>query len=144
MITLPICAQQNTVATGGDANGTNGSVSFSVGQIDYTTSSGTDGIVSEGVQQPFEFYDPDAGLTEQQLSVSLFPNPTNEFVIVQIPNWDASMRFALIDSKGSIVLNGTISDEKTTLDMRTLSAGSYQLQVTSDQQALRTLQIIKN
>lgn len=141
---VPIYAQQNTVATGGNASGSNGSVSFTVGQIDYTTASGTDATLSEGVQQPFEFFDPDAGLSEHQFNISLYPNPSNEFVIVNIADWNSTMNYQLTDAKGSLVQFGTIVNEETILDMRDLSIGSYHLHLSSSNQTIRTLQIIKN
>ncbi len=48
-----IHAQQATTATGGDASGSGGTVASSVGQIVYTTNTGTTGSVVQGVQQPF-------------------------------------------------------------------------------------------
>ena len=53
MSTVVGVAQENSVSVGGDITGVNGSVSFSVGQIDYTYVSGTNGNINEGVQQPF-------------------------------------------------------------------------------------------
>ena len=47
-------AQTSVNATGGDASGGGGSVSYSVGQVVYTTHTGTSGSVAEGVQQPYE------------------------------------------------------------------------------------------
>jgi len=46
-------SQQNVVAAGGNAQSASGSVSYSVGQIDYTTSMGGIVSVAQGVQQPF-------------------------------------------------------------------------------------------
>lgn len=45
-------AQQNTVAAGGEATGTGGTVSFSVGQLDAFTATGSGGTAQHGVQQP--------------------------------------------------------------------------------------------
>ena len=47
-------AQTSVNAIGGDATGSGGSVSYSVGQVVYTTNKGTNGSVVEGVQQPYE------------------------------------------------------------------------------------------
>ena len=44
-------AQDAIPATGGDATGSGGSASYTVGQIGYTTNTGTNGSVAEGVQQ---------------------------------------------------------------------------------------------
>ena len=47
-------AQQNTVGTGGTAIGSGGSVSYSIGQLDYITASGSGGSASQGMQQVFK------------------------------------------------------------------------------------------
>jgi hypothetical protein len=43
-------AQQNTVASGGDYNGSNGTVSFSIGQIDYLNITNANG---NDISKPF-------------------------------------------------------------------------------------------
>lgn len=46
---------QSTIpATGGNATGSGGSVSYTAGQATYQTSEGTTGTVAQGVQQPYE------------------------------------------------------------------------------------------
>ena len=48
-------AQEAVLASGGDTSGSGGSISYSVGQVVYTTNTGTSGYsVAEGVQQPYE------------------------------------------------------------------------------------------
>ncbi len=47
-------AQQNTVGAGGLATGTGGSVSYSIGQLDYVTASGSGGSASQGMQQVYK------------------------------------------------------------------------------------------
>jgi hypothetical protein len=54
--TFKLSAQQSTNTAGGNATGTGGTVSFSVGQINYTTNIGTGGSACQGVQQPYEIY----------------------------------------------------------------------------------------
>lgn len=49
--TLWVNAQQNTVAAFGNAGSSSGSISFSVGQIDFTSLSNTS---NAGVQQSFD------------------------------------------------------------------------------------------
>ena len=44
-------AQQATTATGGNASGSGGTVAYSVGQIVYTTNTGSTGSVAQGMQQ---------------------------------------------------------------------------------------------
>lgn len=72
-------AHASVNATGGNANSANGSVSYSVGQVFYTTAFSTKGSISEGVQQPFEIsvlsgLEDVAGI---DLCYSVYPNPTS-------------------------------------------------------------------
>jgi len=48
-------AQEATTTAGGEASGSGGYASYTVGQVVYTTKTGTNGnSVIEGVQQPYE------------------------------------------------------------------------------------------
>ena len=52
--TTIIQAQETIPATGGNATGNGGSVSYTVGQITYNALPGTNGIVAQGVQRTYE------------------------------------------------------------------------------------------
>ncbi len=83
-------AQLNVLATGGEANGTDGQVSFSVGQIDFATVSGADAVLTEGVQQPYEFFTIGVEeLEDIELIASVFPNPARFDVnlLVHLPGY---------------------------------------------------------
>ena len=54
LCTMATFAQQGFVSTGGDAKSASGSISFSVGQLDYNFFSNNSILVIEGLQQPFE------------------------------------------------------------------------------------------
>lgn len=47
-------AQESANTAGGDISGSGGSVAYSIGQVVYTTHSGSLGIVAKGVQQSYE------------------------------------------------------------------------------------------
>ena len=51
---MSLSAQSALVGTGGEANGSGGSVSYSVGQIAVQSNSEGSTSISEGVQQPYE------------------------------------------------------------------------------------------
>ncbi|MFH2142264.1 MAG: hypothetical protein ABIJ97_07575, partial [Bacteroidota bacterium] len=74
-----IKAQEAIPTVGGNASGIEGSVSYSIGQVFFTTNSGTVGSVAQGVQQPFEI-SVSYGINETEginLIISTFPNPAN-------------------------------------------------------------------
>ena len=144
LVLAPLFAQQNTVTTGGDASGSNGSVSFSVGQIDYSNATGSNGSVNQGVQQPYEFFDPDSGLPFISTYIQLFPNPTNEYVILQISEFGEGTSYSIYDSKGRIVEKGNVISEETKLDLSQLSQGVYHLHLTMNSNTFSTIKIVKN
>ena len=51
-----IQAQEAVAAAGGEATGSGGTVSYTIGQINYTTNTGAGGTITQGVQQPYEFF----------------------------------------------------------------------------------------
>src|SRR6056297_4018314 len=95
-----VSAQESVNATGGNALGSGGSASYSVGQVAYQTHTGTNGSVSEGVQQPFEI-SVVTGIEEAKginLSVSAYPNPTTDYLTLRIDELEISnLSFQLYD-----------------------------------------------
>ncbi|MDY2585962.1 T9SS type A sorting domain-containing protein [Winogradskyella aquimaris] len=53
-ISLSMFSQENISTSGGEATGSGGAVSYSIGQVVYSTYIGSNGTLSEGVQQPQE------------------------------------------------------------------------------------------
>ena len=82
-IGLTAKAQQANPAAGGDATGSGGSVAYSVGQIVYTTHTGTTGSVAQGVQQPYEI-SVVLGIENSliDLDINAYPNPTTQKQII--------------------------------------------------------------
>ncbi|NRA12926.1 MAG: T9SS type A sorting domain-containing protein [Crocinitomicaceae bacterium] len=136
-------SQQNTVSSGGEAIGSGGTVSYSVGQIDYTNSQGTNGSINQGVQQPYEFYE--LGIKEAQfIDVLLFPNPTNEFIILQFENFTSDLSYSLYDLNGKIVVEGIVEASETQIDMRTFAKGQYNLTIRNSTNNIQSIKIVKN
>ena len=73
-------AQESSTAAGGDATGIGGSSSYTVGQVVYTTNTGTNGSLAQGVHQPYEI-STTLGINETtiNLELSLYPNPTTNY-----------------------------------------------------------------
>jgi hypothetical protein len=124
-------AQTSVNATGGNALGSGGSASYSVGQVVYTTNTGTNGSVAEGVQQPFEI-SVVTGLEEAKginLSVTAYPNPTTDYLELKV---DASatlsiqsMSYQLYDMNGKLLQNEKITGNQTSIVMSNLVPANH-------------------
>jgi hypothetical protein len=143
-------AQESVNATGGDASGSGGSASYSVGQVVYTTNTGTNGSVAQGVQQPYEI-SVVTGLEEAKgisLSVTAYPNPTTDYLTLRI---DASttlsiqsMSYQLYDMNGKLLQNEKITGNQTSIVMSNLVPATYFVKVIQANKEVKTFKIIKN
>ena len=140
-------AQEAITTTGGNASGSGGSVSYSFGQVVYTTNAGTTGSVAQGVQQPFDI----AVVTELEeakgitLHYSVYPNPVTDVLTLRIEG-EVKMQYAmsLYDLNGICVVYKKISDVETSIDMKNLVRATYFLKVTDTGKEVKTFKIIKN
>ena len=140
-------AQQATTATGGNASGSGGSVAYSVGQIVYTTNTGTTGSVAQGVQQAFEISVVTGIKNELQTSISLvvFPNPTTNFLNLQIADLKTEkLKYQLTDALGKLIIENKITESSTQINMNAQGEAMYFLNVLENNQTVKTFKIIKN
>lgn len=139
-------AQETTVTSGGQATGSGGSSSYTVGQLVYTTNSGSSGTISQGVQQSFELFTlSNPEVTSVNLTAVTFPNPTSDYITLNITDSALNdLHYNLIDVSGKVISNGLIKDTDTKIGMQNLSMGVYILIVIQNNQALKTFKIIKN
>ncbi len=140
-------AQESVNATGGNASGSGGSASYSVGQVVYTTNTGTNGSVAQGVQQPFEI-SVVTGLEEAKginLTVSAYPNPVTDNLTLTVDNFELStLNFQLYDIYGKLLESKKVESNQTSIVMSNLVPATYFLKVISNNKEVKTFKIIKN
>ncbi len=145
----PVSAQESAVASGGNAQGVGGSVSFSIGQVFYLSSSESASYFVQGVQQPYEISivsgvdDPD-GI---QLMLSVFPNPTIDFLnlvvneSIEFPI--QSLAYQLYDIRGSLLESKKLDAGETRINMVGMLPSTYLLTVVYGARTVKSFKIIK-
>jgi hypothetical protein len=140
-----VLAQDATVATGGNGNGSNGTVSFSVGQVVYTTS-GTNATASKGIQQPYEI-SIITGFREEAASIidlSVFPNPTTDLLTLEVKDFHGDkLMYQLTDLQGKEIENKKITSGQNLINLTNFSASTYFINVFQDTKQIQTFKIIK-
>jgi len=142
---------QNTVSvTGGNATGSGGTSSYTIGQIVYTTNTGTNGSTAQGVQQPYEI-SVVSGIEQAQgisLNVSAYPNPAMDFLTLKIDASNSlniqSISYWLYDISGKLLENKKVTGIETNISMKNIPAAAYFLKVTDNNKEVKTFNIIKN
>ena len=137
-------AQESPTATGDEATGTGGTSSYSIGQVVYTTNTGTNGSVTQGVQQPFEISTM-VGInkTSINLELSVYPNPTNNYLTLKVEKTEG-LTFQLYDLQGKIIESKAVSTTSTNINLKGQPTAIYFLNVVKNNQILKTFKIIKN
>lgn len=139
-------SQQSVNTTGGNASGAGGTVSYSVGQIVYTTSYGTTGSVAQGVQHAYEIYTVDVQEVELNISLAVFPNPTTEHLTLQVEDANyEKLSYGLYDMQGKLLSKEKLTARETTIEMKNYAKATYFIHVVNDKnQKIQSFKVIKN
>ncbi|CAM4035603.1 MULTISPECIES: T9SS type A sorting domain-containing protein [Flavobacterium] len=139
-------AQESVNSSGGDLAGSNGSASYSVGQVVYMTYTGSNGSVSEGVQQPFEISEvlgteDFAGLIKD---LKIYPNPTVNDLTLNLTNEnDLVLNFQILDANGRVLKDEKILTNETNIAVSSLPSAIYFLKILNQNKEVKTFKIIK-
>lgn len=129
------------------AGGNGGSVSFTIGQIVYTSNTGLNGTVVEGVQQPYEIW-AYTGVKEAQgvqLECTVFPNPVNDILTLKIKYQNnGNLSYQLYEMNGKLIENKKITSAETSITMKELSAGTFYLKVINNNKEFKNFKIVKH
>ena len=140
-------AQETIPASGGDFGGNSGSISFTLGQIDYTKNSAINGSVAEGVQQPYEIwvYSGIAEMNGDEPEFSVFPNPASDILSLKT-NYQKieNLSYQLFEMNGKLVENKKITKNETSVLMKNLAPGVFILKVFNNGKELKYFKIIKH
>ena len=144
-------AQESNIVSGGEASGNGGSASYTVGQMVYTTTSGTSGSVSQGIQQPFEI-SVETGIEQKgiDLQCTVYPNPVTDYLLLNIDDnivqeylQTSKLSYQLFDTKGQVIATNKIKTTKTKIEMNNLTQGNYLLRIVENDKAIKTFKIVK-
>lgn len=138
--------QETVPATGGDANGSGGSVSYTVGQILYGSYSGTNGTEIQGIQQPYEISIVTAvdNFEEINLQCSVYPNPTRGItkLLFESPDFE-NLRIRLFNINGVLLLDKKVESSETHISLENLPSSIYILKVFHSNKEVKVFKIVK-
>lgn len=136
-------AQETIPATGGNATGSGGVSNYTVGQIVYTTTTGGNGSVAQGVQQPYEIYQT-SGIDDKSITLeaSVYPNPTKEFLTLKIENSE-NISYQLFNTQGKLIESKQMDENSMTIQMEELPQSIYFLKVIKNNEIVKSFKIIK-
>ena len=137
-------AQSSVNASGGNASGNAGKVSYSIGQPFYSSTAGALGKINEGVQLPYDIYDVTEVPSTMAISMSVFPNPTHEYLTLSVEDDDfEAMEMYIYDISGKEIMQQRISSSETAINMKSLPSATYFVRITKGKNEVKTFKVVK-
>lgn len=146
LLNFSLFSQSNIVVSGGNVASSTGSISYSVGQIDYISVSGSGGTLSQGNQQAFEIFENTVDENKAiKLSTFVYPNPTNNFVLLKIEGLELShLNYKVFDAQGKEIVKNDILNTESKISFISYATGTYFLRVYKESTEMKSFKIIKN
>lgn len=141
-----IQAQTSIPAAGGNATGTGGTVSYTIGQVAYTAISGPGTLIIQGVQLPYEIsvlttIEKASGIV---IEISVYPNPANSHVTLKVDNYDTgNLGYRLYDMNGVLLQGEKVEGNETRIQLGNILPGTYILKIADNNKEVKTFKIIK-
>jgi hypothetical protein len=139
-------AQVAITTAGGSSSGSMGSVSYTIGQVVYSSSLTSSGNITAGVQQPYEI----TMITEIkeakdiELFISAFPNPTFDNVTLKIDNYTFEKLICnLTDINGKQLISLKIINKETSVKLTNLKPSTYFMKILDNNKEIKVFKIIK-
>ena len=138
-------AQEGFSTSVGQALGTAGSWSYTVGQTVYDTYTGSTGSVAQGVQQTYDIVALlGAEISDIKRELVAYPNPIQETLTLKINNYkNEKLTYQLYDLQGKLWDSQSVKGAHTQLDMNDLAVGTYLLSIQDEELLVKTFRIIK-
>ena len=143
LVSFGLRAQVSVNAAGGNATGDGGLVSFSVGQMAFSANVGTNGSVTEGVQQPYEISVLSVAEQAENINLSVYPNPSTDYLYLTTSDEISNLSYQLFDMNGRLLQSEKIVGNQTNINMQGLVSATYFVKVNQGNKTVKSFKIIK-
>lgn len=137
---------QEVIATAGKAESSSDcQVSWTLGETVIETAEAGSSVLTQGFHQSKLTITAIDKITEAGFDLKVYPNPTQDFVIVHFSKLNGQPTYQLIDLNGKLIEQQKISTTDVKINMRSFAEGAYLLKlINKNQNQLQTFKIIKN
>lgn len=140
-------AQQTLPVSGGNSTGSEGSISYTLGQVFYSANTGASGSELPGVQQPYEI-SIISGIEDPigfNFSCSVYPNPTNNHLFLNVVDFYLDgLTYRLYNLNGELLENEKVLSGVSIINLDNLVPSIYFLKLMQGEKEIKTFKIIKN
>jgi hypothetical protein len=151
LCSLSYCFSQTSInAAGTTFTSSAGSLSYSIGQIDFNYYGNNNMVIYLGVQQPQlpngapKVLEVEAANPNQNIVFTAYPNPTYDSIKIHLANSETNYNYMLFDVTGKYIKQGRFNQTESIISLENLPTATYFLKVVSDNGFEKNIKIIKN
>lgn len=151
LFSFSFCYSQSSINAGGTTiTSPGGSLSYTIGQIDFIYFSNTNIIIYLGVQQPQlpggtpRILEVEAATPNENIVFTAYPNPTYDNIKIHLSNSDTTYNYMLFDVTGKFIIQGQFNQTDSILSLENLPTATYFLKVIAENGFEKNIKIIKN
>ena len=145
VIYCPVLLAQQVVATAGSSmRNASGNITYTIGEGVSQTISKGDKTLTQGFHQTTLSVSSINEIKELDFTISVFPNPTYDFVNLVVSKEDVlGFKYQIFDINGKLISQKKLLGNETYVSFQHLSSGLYLLKVKDGSQELKSFKIIK-
>lgn len=143
LVSLGLHAQVSLNTAGGNAASAGGSISYTIGQMAFHAESGPDGSSTQGVQQPYEILVLSVSEESENISLSIYPNPSTDYLHLTSTEEISNLSYQLFDINGRLLKSERINGNQTDINMQSLVSATYFIKINQGNKTIKTYKIIK-
>lgn len=142
--------QESIVSGGGVGCSTEGSFSFTVGSMFFTTITGSTATLQQGIQMPLEvtlLSRIDEKKADVQLNLSIYPNPVHETLVIRIQPLSSEnankLYYKLFNINGVLLQSEIITKTETPINLTNYGGVTFILSIQLGKTIVREYKILK-
>jgi hypothetical protein len=137
---------QDVIAFAGEnSKNTNGSLSWTIGEIETETINNSTTILTQGFQQGNISINSISELPGSEITIRVFPNPASSFVILEVDSKSsADLHFELYSLDGQLLLSRDLTTLQEFIDVQNLAPSIYILKVFNARNVFNVFEIVKH
>lgn len=145
LFAIPAMAQQAVTPAGADANGSGGSLSWTLGQVDAAFLHSSAGSMAQGVQHPVELLTVAVEEKGASPGLSAWPNPTADALTIDLGEpFDGRPQYRMLDAAGNLIAEGQVYASPFTISFLDIPAAYYVIRILHPDGTSSLLPVIKH
>jgi hypothetical protein len=142
LTTISVCGQQVISSSGNYYKQSHGSIAYTVGESVTETFSSGNTVVTQGFHQPVISV---TALNNESISdISLYPNPSSDFIILDVKKDNGKEIFySIYDMNGKLLESKIVQADQTEISLSNYAPASYIFKVSDRNKDIQSFKIVK-